>query len=1035
MSVAYPNQNTVGPSSDSFSASAAFSFDQHNQTQVFGAMNTDPQSQMQTQMPGQVPNQSLSVPMIQVSQAGFTSDYDMGTAPRDEDIDIDLDLDTYDEDEDMGLDDLATPMATALDDPMDEAANIPASSLLFGQPGPSGAFGRYHNPGQASDDDEMVDDALNQVVNEVMTDAEQPEVPVPFDFQSLVQAQHAQDLRRQQLLQNPIQQSIQQQPSKQPLQQIVEQSAEQSQSQTSLPSSQLAPAESSIIPNIEAPASSPVKTTPTQELPAAVEEQTSNTSSTPFGVEAFQSQPPPSDVQNAEGQPLTEQTLETDKAPVAEEPSGPATPPPHPSPHNDALKTPQPANHNSPQHQTPQSSVDPLRISQAETVALENPTPDVNQRDWYTLDGQVASGSPKIPTYPAHQEIPTSPLHGHAGSGSSRPSFPSEPEAQSPHTPHSEHETEREAPSQSSQQLEEQSSHEQASAHDESQNDSTHDDPLLTHPVVVVYRDLEFSLFPISGEKSNLPETSFLPDRSHVGASLNKLVTALRDVLGEEFTASEELVLNFTALGVEFEEENTQMHNFTLYDIIGLFSKLLVQDGIDEAQPLYISLTSRKKYIPKLEMIHSHIIKGGGLASWKSLLASAHNQPPPHNHNDSASHKYGDHEDVEKGPYLNEQVPELLEKTNVANEKHAEGDDDELELEEFEKGLGGDGDDYYNQQNLLTDMHPATTAVATIDVPKSPSQTIPEKQRPSFTQETSNTDVSNVPETQLSQPLEATPSKKLRLNLLDHSGENSYLKDDEASFVTAQEKQQDISVAYSGSRSYGFPDSPSSSEEPETETGRSGKDDGLLNFDEQDNTHEEDVDQEEDEKSSSTLHEVPEGESNNQATSNLQSSGGDGAGGDTNWHEWAYDGDDVENGEYQYGEGHEENSEYVDAVHDLPEDLNEPTEVTGNDSEIDPFAYYPEPFGNVGNSDNQGSGDNEGDGEHPGDWEHQGAWEHQDNDEPLLGLDHHETLSTTTSTKRAREEDDDEIEDELSEAGEVRDSPTPASKKHKASES
>lgn len=498
------------------------------------------------------------------------------------------------------------------------------------------------------------------------------------------------------------------------------------------------------------------------------------------------------------------------------------------------------------------------------------------------------------------------------------------------------------------------------------------------------------------------------------------------------------------------------MNNFTLYDIIGLFSKLLVQDGVDEVQPLYISLTSRKKYIPKLEMIHSHIVGGGGLASWKDLLASARNQPPSHNHNDNASHKYGGSEDAEKGPYLNEQVPEPSGKTNTANEEHAEGDDDELELEEFEKGLGGD--DYYNQQNPLTDVHPATTAVATIDVPKSPSQTILEKQKASFTREASNTDISNVPETQLSQNLESTPNKKLRLNLLDNSGENSYLKDDEASFVTAQEKQQDTSIAYSGSRSYGFPDSPSSNEEPETETEKSGKgitdhihnheeegadenqienpdtydfhlltslDDGLLNFDEHDNLHEEEEGgedhQEEDEKSSSTLHEVPEGESNNQAT--LQGSGEDGADDETNWHEWAYtDGDEAENGEYQYGEGHEENSEYVDAAHDLPEDLNEPAEETGNDSEIDPFAYYPEPFDN---------GENQGGDEHQGDWEHQSDWEHQDNDEPLLGLDHHETLSTTTSTKRAREEDEDEIEDELSETGEIRDSPTPASKKHK----
>ncbi|KAK6497517.1 hypothetical protein TWF481_011923 [Arthrobotrys musiformis] len=989
MSVAYPNQNNVGPSSDSFSASAAFSFDQHNPTQVFGAINSDPQSQMQDQMSGQIPTQSLSVPMIQVSQTGFTSDYDMSNAPRDEDIDIDLDLDTYDEDDDMNLDDLsATPIPTVVDDPMEEAANIPAPSLIFGQPGLSVPSGRYNM--EQANDEEMVDDAISQVVNEVMTDADPPEVPpevtVQYNFQSLQPAQPVQQFQQQQ----PVQQ--------QPVQQLVEQPSEQQQNQDQEPSSQHAVAESSV-PAAEASANSPDKTTSVQEFPAVAEEQKVDTSSAPFGAEVAQPQSPPPEVQSLEQQQPEEPALESERLTSAEEPTRPATPPSHPSPNADELKTPQAPSHNTPKHQTPPSSADPLRISQAETVALENPTPDVNQRDWYTLEGQGVSGSPPVPAYPVHQEIPTSPLQGPSGSGSSRHSFPSDPEAHSPGTSHSEQDTERVAPSQSSQHAEEHSPHGEAHepTRDEGQPDVAHDDPLLTHPVVVVYRETEFSLFPLSGEKSNLPETCFLPDRSHLGTPLSKLVAALRDVLGEEFTSSEELVLNFTALGVEFEEENNQMNNFTLYDLLGLFSKLLAQDGIDEARPLHISLTSRKKYIPKLEMIHSHIIGGGGLAAWRDILASSQGQPP------SSAHTDGHH-------------PGPLGKAETA---HGADNDDELELEEFEKSLGGD-EVYYGEETHRTDVQPETTTVATIDVPQSPSQSTIQERKTSLTQETSNTDVSNIPETQLSQHVEATPSAELRLNLVDHGRDNSYIRDDEASFVTAQEKQQDTSVIYSGSRSYGLPDSPGSNEEPGLGAEEPGKDDGLLNFDEHDHTHEgeekegeeEDEEDVQDEKSSSTLHEVPEGEADQHAT--LQGTGEDETDNinDNNWQEWSYaEADGAEHAEYQYEEGHESSS-YVEAAYDLPEHPNEADEETGAAFELDPneFAEYPLPFSEAG--------DDEG--------------PEYDDDAPLLGLDHHETLSTTTSTKRAREEDDEEIEDELSENGEVRSSPTPASKKHKS---
>ncbi|KAF3913177.1 hypothetical protein AA313_de0205114 [Arthrobotrys entomopaga] len=1038
MSLAFPNQTPAGQNPDSFSGSAAFSFEQHNPTPLFGGINTDPQTQMQSHLHNQIQMQSAnaqqspSVPMLMVSQAEFSNDLVMDNAPRDEDFDVDLDIDQYDEDGDLNIDDHATPMATAEDDLMGDVGNMHSVHPLFGQPGPSSRFTHTDNNvvmGQATDE-EMVDDALGQTINTDMSDAYEVEPVSQFGFQPLQQIQP---------------------PSSSPPPAVTQASPQ-------LPIESVAP----LSPPVEAavtasnsggPSGSPVASDPFREFPKLQQEvQASSEEGPDVSVAAVEVEPVTSQVEHTaeesdkEGAP----SVEVAESLVPQSTEVPALPQPA-SPPPERTSTP-PQSLEVPKHQTPPSS-DALRISQADTVPLENPTPEVGQREWYLSgmaqhDDQTTPGSPHILTQIANQEIPTSPIQEPSGGESSGPSFHSE--AQSPH--HSQHSA-RESPQpadDSEGKAPEESKHELVE--EEGSGNAPAEDPLLSHPVVIVYRDLEFSLFPVLGDKSGLPETSFLPDRAHLGSPLSKLVASLRDVLGEEFNASEEIILNFPVLGVEFEEENVQMNTFTLYDLLDLFSRLIAGDGVHDVRPLSIHLTSRKKYIPKLEMIHNHILGGGGLASWKQLLGGENNNGAPASKSQNVDEAVSHHDDQLQQPKDGKQTSLDNDHSGIQNpeERASEHDhekDEELELEEFEKELGAE--DAYDQLDThKSKTQEKATGSTNIDVPKSPSQASIEKSRPTLATETSNTDGSlNVPETQYSQNHsenleeheEVLPTTELEVS-------KSLDRDDDTSFVTAKEKQHDVSTveSYITSGGYGLPASPSSDEEAEFYNELTGKgteqhthgdgeeighddlenletydyhlltsiDDGALDFEEQEpENHNEQVDAPQDDaKSSSTLHEAEVRENADE----LGLEGEDGAGNDhqVNWDQnaWEYVEDEAHDERYEYSEGTKQKvASYPEASREIPPNHTEFEDDDDEELDLDAeFAYYPLPFSP---SNKKKESD-----------------EHAD-DASLLGLDQDNVSTTHSTTKRARE-DDDEYEEEYS-SDEEGASPIPASKKHK----
>ncbi|KAF3929618.1 hypothetical protein ABW19_dt0210444 [Dactylella cylindrospora] len=988
------NQDPMATNADSFSGGAAFSFDHHNQTPLFG-VKTDTQNQMQTQ--------SANHLMVDKNQIAFIDDYAMDTAkdtyaPRDEDFDIDLDVvDERNADGDIDLE-LATPLDMIEDD------------LQMGGVGAAEPV-----------DDEMFDDPTAEIHNEEMLDDD-------LTLQSTEQPGA------------PIQQ--QPQPGLQQPERLALQPSLFSVDNGLGHYTQGSPIQLNPLPELVKRVESPF-----EELAKRVEERRKSLTEQGFifPPEPVQPEPSISQPQIEEAQPnqagplaeaaepaeLTEHVAKASTPPQVPSPQVPS--PEVPSPTPDQTEKPLSPKMEPVKQQTPPGSNEAVRISQADTVTLENPTPEVNQREWNTFTPTDFGGRaapleiPPEPTY--HPEIPTSPFQ------------PSEHESHSPASVF---------------QPGDQSLHEPDVQHIEEagKDDHRNQDALRNHPVIILYRDLEFSLFPVSSEGPKLADTSFLPDRSVVDLPLSKLVASLRDVLGDQFSTSEEIVLTIGSLGFEFEEENSQINHITLYELIGLFVQLLAYDGVEDVTPLYISLSSRQRYLSKLEMIKAHIAGGGGLFSWtkasvgldndRSLASEPQRGEPHHDYNHAAE--------------ATEPAMENHTGQENTNQEELEDNGDELELEEYEKHFDVNGE-YYSQEAHEVEQVPPGESIANIDVPRSPSQESPHRPQPTLARDNTTTEGSlNVPETQYTtqqehqHPAVTSPSSEDIPAAIqqtdshedvssihgdhDQIHNNAHLsRDDEASFVTAQEKQQhDTSRVQSLSHtgSYGIPASPSSDEDegieyPVTNKGIANlsrilnpsvqptlfaNSDAYIeyNFDLDDTSehpgNEEEVtsqenqnNPEEETKSSSTLHEASEhgshGEVNDEAADN------------TNWTEWAYVEDEVAD---YYGEDEEHTNEAteggnaaLDAYDGLPT-FAVPANGEDEEYDVDEFAFYPQQFSDFDNPDES----------------------YDPLEDPNLGLEQHETNSTTASTKRAREDDDFEEEDSDG-SGEARNSPSQGS--------
>ncbi|PYI26843.1 hypothetical protein BP00DRAFT_450785 [Aspergillus indologenus CBS 114.80] len=131
------------------------------------------------------------------------------------------------------------------------------------------------------------------------------------------------------------------------------------------------------------------------------------------------------------------------------------------------------------------------------------------------------------------------------------------------------------------------------------------------YSVKVYYQETEISLFP--PREGDSSETFFLEDESLAYGSFAKLLEACRDVLREHISDREVLVMDVDALNLQLAEDCMHMDNITLSQVVDLYLRLCHNEGIDEPEPLYLSLSTRLTLSAELSDLLAAANEGKGL--------------------------------------------------------------------------------------------------------------------------------------------------------------------------------------------------------------------------------------------------------------------------------------------------------------------------------------------------------------------------------------------------------------------------------------
>lgn len=161
--------------------------------------------------------------------------------------------------------------------------------------------------------------------------------------------------------------------------------------------------------------------------------------------------------------------------------------------------------------------------------------------------------------------------------------------------------------------------------------------PSKAREVKVVYQSVEYALFSTSDLDD--PDSFFLSDISIIEKPLDQFFQAIREIIRDDLTAEEELCLNVEDLGLETEEVNrflpspvigtnifqasSIIRDVTLAQILNLHERLLLNDGVDSAAPLYLLLGTRVNFTKRFSSLTESAALGQGLSQLSGLESNS----------------------------------------------------------------------------------------------------------------------------------------------------------------------------------------------------------------------------------------------------------------------------------------------------------------------------------------------------------------------------------------------------------------------------
>ncbi|MCJ1310331.1 hypothetical protein MMC25_003994 [Agyrium rufum] len=151
--------------------------------------------------------------------------------------------------------------------------------------------------------------------------------------------------------------------------------------------------------------------------------------------------------------------------------------------------------------------------------------------------------------------------------------------------------------------------------------------------VIVEYQEEEISLFPPTTNQPEQSQTYFLHDHTIASQSIQDMLAALRTVLADSVSESEELYIEMDVLDLKFTESTPECSSISLIQISDIYTELQRNDGLHEPSPLYMTLLVKSKVSTRLDALYTALHEGQGLSSIlsKGGDTSLENEP---DHND-----------------------------------------------------------------------------------------------------------------------------------------------------------------------------------------------------------------------------------------------------------------------------------------------------------------------------------------------------------------------------------------------------------------
>ncbi|KAI1818819.1 hypothetical protein GGS20DRAFT_6631 [Poronia punctata] len=152
---------------------------------------------------------------------------------------------------------------------------------------------------------------------------------------------------------------------------------------------------------------------------------------------------------------------------------------------------------------------------------------------------------------------------------------------------------------------------------DHSVEGGNRDDPIgLTdhYGVYISYGSTDYGLF-AKGENDD-PNLYFLNDKSALDLPLKDFLASLREVIAEEVSPLDELVMYVDGLGLEFSESTASgfLGKFTFGDLVVLYDKLVQNEGAESSPPIYTYLTVEPNCTQRMRALTESANAGRGLS-------------------------------------------------------------------------------------------------------------------------------------------------------------------------------------------------------------------------------------------------------------------------------------------------------------------------------------------------------------------------------------------------------------------------------------